>query len=351
MAKVTPAGGNESSAGGRPDEVVLDYLRNAPDELQPWARKKLEELSSVDASSADVSRQAIDDDVAGPASASAAVEGEMSADDEPTKQETTSDQDLASRAVEAGLLEENDLALAELGEMDEQQQRAVRRARKRSRRGHATAPNADSKGGLDTAETRIETPAAREPGAPSWEKMDSLSNAGFAPKSEKKSKWFTVLIVAALSMGLAFGVFMIGSDDQKPITPNQLPDGHPDISQMDQSLAPPVDNSERLFELDMAVRQNPDDWESRLEMGVLLMNQRDFAEAEEQWLAVLDGAQGHAEAYYNLGFLYTTMDPPDLDKAIESWEKLMELDPNSELAQDVKPFYDTLLSGPPKETP
>lgn len=45
LAKATPAGGGKSPAGAGANDSVLDYLRNAPDELQPWAREKLEELA------------------------------------------------------------------------------------------------------------------------------------------------------------------------------------------------------------------------------------------------------------------------------------------------------------------
>lgn len=335
MAKATPAGGGKSPAGAGANDSVLDYLRNAPDELQPWAREKLEELAP-------------------------SGQNDVEARTEPTAQEsaareTGSNEDIGSSAVEAGILEENDLALAELGEMDDDQQRAVRQARKRSRKNRvasAVAPRDE-----DTPESGQRTDAATAAGprsrpvATPGNQAASSSKVALEPKPEKKSKLFTILMVTALSLGLAFGVFMIGADDQKPLADAQMPDGHPDISQMQQPSPEFEDYSERLFELEIETRQNPDDWEARLEMGVLLMNQRDFEEAEEQWLTVLDGTGGHAEAYYNLGFLYTQLDPPQFDDAIAAWESLIEIDPDSELALDVKPFYDTLLAGPPDGTP
>ena len=315
LAKATPAGGSEPPAGAQPDESVLDYLRNAPDELRPWADGKLAEFTS-DAAVTDTGDD-IDQGVG-----------------ETATPQSVSVQDIASRAVDAGILEENDLALAELGEMDDDQQRAVRKARKRSRNQARLEPDVQS------ADSNARTNSAAY----------TSSQAVLEPKPKKTSKLFTILVVMALSLGLAFGVFMIGADDQKPLADNQLPDGHPDISQMQQPSAELEDYSERLFELEIAIRRNPDDWESRLEMGVLLMNQRDFEEAEEQWLVVLEGSEGHAEAYYNLGFLYTQKEPPQFDDAIEAWEALIKLDPDSELAQDVQPFYDTLVSGPPDST-
>ena len=331
MAKPTPAGGGESPAGGQPDESVLDYLRNAPEELQPWAREKLAEFG--------------DDAVAPPAS----DEPEADQPEQPETAAEPTSPDIASHAVEAGILEENDLALAELGEMDDDQRRAVRKARKRAKRtapapvvvDHADAENRDSGTNRDSGKTSA-APAARKDATPRHQTASPIERA-----PEKKSKAFTILVVAALSLGLAFGVFMIGADDQKPLDANQLPDGHPDISQMEAPMPAAADHSQRIFELDMALRQNPDDWEARLEKGVLLMNQRDYEEAEEEWLIVLEGTEGHPEAYYNLGFLYTQMDPPRFDDAIASWESLIELDPDSELAVDVEPFYDTLVAGPP----
>jgi len=47
--------------------------------------------------------------------------------------------------------------------------------------------------------------------------------------------------------------------------------------------------------------------------------------------------------HYNLGFLYLSMDPPQVERAEEAWGRVIELDPESSLAQTAAAHLESLL--------
>lgn len=84
------------------------------------------------------------------------------------------------------------------------------------------------------------------------------------------------------------------------------------------------------------VTARPSDPDARLTLGVARFNGGDLAAAEKQWLEVLRLDPKKAEAYYDLGFLYMSQDPPRMDKAEASWAKVSELAPGSQMAKTVE---------------
>lgn len=88
----------------------------------------------------------------------------------------------------------------------------------------------------------------------------------------------------------------------------------------------------------------PKNTDARLALGVAHFNKGDFAQAEKEWNTVLAQDPKSVEAYYDLGFLYFTQDPPQIEKAEAAWKKVVELDPNSDVAKTVSSHIDSFKS-------
>lgn len=96
------------------------------------------------------------------------------------------------------------------------------------------------------------------------------------------------------------------------------------------------------------VAQNPSDIDSRLILGVAYYSDGRYDLAEEQWLSASSLDPGSADPWYNLGFLYLSLDPPDDARAEAAWRKVVELAPGSDIAATVSEHLgrlDTPLPG------
>lgn len=89
----------------------------------------------------------------------------------------------------------------------------------------------------------------------------------------------------------------------------------------------------------------PKNTDARLAYGVAHFNMNDLPTAEKAWNEVVAQDPKNVEAYYDLGFLHLSKSPPQMDKAQAAWEKVVELDPTSELAGTVKSHLDKFKSG------
>ena len=81
-----------------------------------------------------------------------------------------------------------------------------------------------------------------------------------------------------------------------------------------------------------------------LALGATDFNSGDLDAAEVAWRKALDIDENSVEAHYDLGFLYFNRQPPDMAKVQEHWNRVVELDPNSEIAQTVKAHLDAIAS-------
>ncbi|MDO5626775.1 MAG: hypothetical protein Q4G43_00505 [Mobilicoccus sp.] len=95
----------------------------------------------------------------------------------------------------------------------------------------------------------------------------------------------------------------------------------------------------RIVEID------PADMDARVAQGVAHFNMDEHDEAEKIWLGVLEQDPENIHAHYDLGFLYFASEPPQITKAEEAWTKVVEIDPDSQLAQTVSTHLDRFKQG------
>ncbi|MFH0750402.1 MAG: tetratricopeptide repeat protein, partial [Chloroflexota bacterium] len=81
-----------------------------------------------------------------------------------------------------------------------------------------------------------------------------------------------------------------------------------------------------------------------LALGATDFNRGDMDAAEVAWLKALDIDDKNVDAHYDLGFLYFNRQPPDMAKVQEHWAKVVELDPESQIAQTVKAHLGAIAS-------
>jgi cytochrome c-type biogenesis protein CcmH/NrfG len=84
-----------------------------------------------------------------------------------------------------------------------------------------------------------------------------------------------------------------------------------------------------------AVTVAPGNATARLALGAAEFNIGDIADARHEWLHVIAANRKNVEAYYDLGFLYASEEPPDMADAKKVWEKVVALAPNSSEAKTI----------------
>jgi len=132
-----------------------------------------------------------------------------------------------------------------------------------------------------------------------------------------------VLVLVALAVGAVAGVWLAGR-----------PAADPDAAT--PTLAAAVADAEaeaRIAALEARLAADPEDVAAHLELGVLLFNAERLDAAGEHWQTAARLAPDEAEAWYNLGFFHASAEPPDHAAARECWERVVAIDPGSELAR------------------
>ncbi len=81
-----------------------------------------------------------------------------------------------------------------------------------------------------------------------------------------------------------------------------------------------------------------------LALGASAFNEGDMAAAEVAWKQALVIDEKNVEAHYDLGFLYFNRQPPDMAGVQLHWNRVVELDPSSQLAQTVKAHLGAIAS-------
>jgi tetratricopeptide (TPR) repeat protein len=96
---------------------------------------------------------------------------------------------------------------------------------------------------------------------------------------------------------------------------------------------------------------DPNDVTAHLALGAADYNLGDPTSAEQQWRAALAIDPQNVEAHYDLGFMYFSQDPPDVDQTIAEWQQVIDLAPDSTIAQTIATHMATLESMRASESP
>jgi cytochrome c-type biogenesis protein CcmH/NrfG len=214
-----------------------------------------------------------------------------------------------------------------------------------------------------------ETPA--DAPAPTALDADDAPPAVAVPRSRSKVAWVAAGLVVLV--GAAFGVHTMSSASSVPgIT------GAPDVSP--SSSAPALD-MKKVSDLMQKITTNPKDVASfaalaslyfqagdyknssqfssevvKLQpknatgwvgLGAAQFNLGDSKGAEKSWLKAVAVAPRNAEAHYDLGFLYLSSQTPDLTKVKAEWQKVVAIDPTSDIAKNVQTHLKSLSSASP----
>ncbi len=200
---------------------------------------------------------------------------------------------------------------------------------------------------------------------------DDAPPAAALPRSRSKIAWVAAGLV--VMVGAAFGVHTMSNASSVPgIT------GAPDVSA--SSSAPALD-MKKVSDLMQKITTNPKDVASyaalaslyfqagdyknsaqfssevvKLDpknatgwvgLGAAQFNQGDSKNAEKSWLKAAAIAPKNAEAHYDLGFLYLSSATPDLAKVRAEWQRVIAIDPTSDIAKNVQTHLKSLTTATP----
>lgn len=91
---------------------------------------------------------------------------------------------------------------------------------------------------------------------------------------------------------------------------------------------------------------DPKNTQALLGLGASQFNLGNAKDAEKDWLQVVAIDPKKAEAHYDLGFLYLSSTPPDLAKVRSEWQKVVAIDPTSDIAKTVTAHLKSFNSSP-----
>lgn len=148
------------------------------------------------------------------------------------------------------------------------------------------------------------------------------------------SRGVKIIVVIVAVLAVVIGIWMTG----------RTPD--PANTNATHSGEQAADTQARILELEQSKQDNPENLDLSLELGLLYFNRGDLENARLNWEYVTEQDAENIQAWYNLGFLYVSLDPPDKDKAKVAWEHVVEIDPQSPLAQTVQNHMGALLAEP-----
>jgi plastocyanin len=96
--------------------------------------------------------------------------------------------------------------------------------------------------------------------------------------------------------------------------------------------------------LDKVIALEPDNERAVLSRGAVYFNIGDLDTAEKVWTAFATKFPDNQEVHYDLGFLYLNRENPDWNKVKQEWEKVVEIDSTTSLAQTVSAHLDSLVT-------
>lgn len=158
-------------------------------------------------------------------------------------------------------------------------------------------------------------------------------------RASQRKGWHpsTVILATLVVAALVFGVYWIGQPEPEPVVAQQ--------AQMGAAQEAPVSTVDmaRLAELEQLLAEDPTNVDAHLEIGVLLIGLGDLERAEHHWLRATMEAPENPQAWFNLGFLYLSQDPPDMEAAESAWRMVLQVAPESDEAEVVRGHMGTML--------
>ena len=231
----------------------------------------------------------------------------------------------------------------------------------------APAP-AQAESGEDPRAGRAKTAAAADPTA-----QRSTLDTILGGLRSHPLVFGAVLGVVALGAVVLFQVGLPGNGGAEEAPPADqagdiVPLNKERIAQLTAAVEEDPKNLEALFELGESYFlagewQSTIDWFSRLvaiepnnvhaltDIGTSNYNLGFAEEAKAAWLKALEFDPKDAQVHYNLGFLYANSEPQDMAAAIEEWQTVVELAPDSNLAQTVQVHLEGLSDSTPEASP
>ncbi|MDR2975323.1 MAG: tetratricopeptide repeat protein [Propionibacteriaceae bacterium] len=150
--------------------------------------------------------------------------------------------------------------------------------------------------------------------------------------------WVLVAVLVGIIIGM---VWMVGRPTTAPSSSS---------SATEPVATETVDPAILRAEMEARIAVDPNDADAHLQLGVLLFNQDDMDGAKAEWDKVLAIDPTSTRAWYNLGFWYLYQTPSDNAKAKEAWNKVIELDPQSDLASSVEDHMSAITDPSPSAT-
>jgi len=95
----------------------------------------------------------------------------------------------------------------------------------------------------------------------------------------------------------------------------------------------------------------PDNVHALTDIGTSNYNLGFTEEAKTIWLSAVEIDFNDPQLHYNLGFLYANAEPQDLPAAMREWQTVLDLAPDSDLAQTVKVHLEGLAEATPEASP
>ncbi|HET7902503.1 MAG TPA: hypothetical protein VFL59_15075 [Candidatus Nanopelagicales bacterium] len=197
-----------------------------------------------------------------------------------------------------------------------------------------------------------------------------------APAAVPRRRWMVWAVAGVvLAAGAAFGVHLISGANAVPGI-----SGAPEATASPSSTAPALDMA-KVGALMQKISANPKDAASYADLASLYFQAQDYAnaakfaekvvsiepknatgwlalgasqfnlgkatDAEKSWIKSAALNPKSAEVHYDLGFLYLSQANPDMAKVKAEWQKVIAIDPTSDIAKNVKTHLDSLASASP----
>ena len=209
------------------------------------------------------------------------------------------------------------------------------------------------------------------------------SSSSVPPKPRKTGLWVVLGIVAVVLIG--GGAYLAGHaasssvpsiDANAPLTNEAGASAAPSAQPVDQAqvaalmkkiAADPKDakslralgnlyytasdftNAQTFYEKVVAV--DPKDDDAWVATGAAAFNLGDTEKAKAAWLNAVEANPKNPEAHYDLGFAYLAAKTPDNEAAKAEWQKVIDIDPNSDWAKDAKSMLSQHVSGSGSPSP